>query len=329
MQCAILKAPGQLEIADCATPQPAPMEVLVEVELASLCGSDASLYRGKANVPLPVIPGHEAVGLIAALGTQVTGLALGQRVVIHPNYACGTCPLCLNGQGNICPSKVRLGLDCNGVFAEYVNIPRQNVIPVPDTLASEVAVFTEPVAVAYHAFHKAKPAPGARALVIGAGVMGLLMTQFLRNAGCRITALDLVGERLAVAKKLGAAVTVQDAAALPAHGPFDMICETSGAPMGFSMATEMAAPGAAIVLLGLSAAPHPVMTTLLVRKELRVFGSIVYTDEFPAVLGLLEKQVIQTAPLVSSVHPLADIADCLEHFADPNRIKTLIRIKAR
>jgi 2-desacetyl-2-hydroxyethyl bacteriochlorophyllide A dehydrogenase len=329
MQCAVLDAPGRLEIRDCATPQPAPAEVLVEVELASLCGSDASLYRGKANVPLPVIPGHEAVGRIAALGTQVTGLAVGQRVVIHPNYACGRCPLCHSGQGNICPSKVRLGLDCNGVFAEYVSVPRQNAIPVPDGLASEVAVFTEPVAVAYHAFHKAKPAAGARALVIGAGVMGLLMTQFLRNAGCRIAALDLVDERLAVAQKLGAAVTAQDAAALAEQGPFDMIYETSGAPMGFSLATEVAAPGATIVLLGLSAAPHPVMTTLLVRKELRVFGSIVYTGEFPAVLALLEAQTIQTTPLVSSVHPLADIAECLEHFADPHRIKTLIRVKAR
>ena len=328
MKCAIMKDTELLEIGQCDTPTPKAGEVLVEVEIAGICGSDASLFRGKTGVPLPVIPGHEAVGRIAALGENVKNVSVGQRVVIHPSFSCGECQLCRSGHANICPDKVRLGLDCDGVFAEYVTIPADYAWPVPASMDSEVAVFTEPVAVAYRAFYKAAPKAGQRALVFGAGVIGLLVTQFLRNAGCRIVAVDLVPERLEIARRMGASVTLDNTDSLAENGPFDVVYETSGAPQAFALATEVAALGGSIVLLGLPPGPHPVLATPIVRKELRVFGSIVYTDEFEPVLYMLEKGLIDTKPLVSSVCNLEDLPGCLKGFSDPDRVKTLIRIGA-
>lgn len=328
MKCAILTQPGNITITEAEKPTPKSNEVLIEVEMAAICGSDASVYGGKFDVPLPLIPGHEAVGRIVSTGESVSDLKPGQRVVIQPNYSCENCSICQRGMDNICPDKVRIGLDVNGVFGQYVTIPSHCAWPVPDSLDNEVAVFTEPTAVVYHAFTMAKPAKEERVLVFGAGVIGLLMVQLAARETRDVYTTDLVAQRLSLSEDLGAKAGIQDFEELSKKGPFDVIYETSGAPSALSQAIEMAAPGARIVVLGLPGAPHPVMATPIVRKELKIFGSMIYTDEFPAVLEMLANGDIQTRPLVSGVYPLEELSEVLNDFSNPDRVKTLIRIKA-
>ncbi len=146
MKAAVLVEPLKMEIKDVPVPEPGPGEVRLRVMLAGLCGSDHTLYHGGFGVPLPVIPGHEAVGRIEKLGSGVSGLAVGQRVTIQPNLSCDVCPLCVAGNKNICPSKIRVGVDANGVLAEYVKVPANCVWLIPDGLEDEAAVFTEPLA---------------------------------------------------------------------------------------------------------------------------------------------------------------------------------------
>ena len=120
-------------------------------------------------VSLPVVPGHEAVGLVEEIGQGVTKVKPGDRVTIQPNVGCGQCALCRSGHKNICPSKIRIGLDANGVFAQLALAPEDYVWRIPEGLPDDVAVFTEPLSVAVHAVNTVQPEPGSRILVLGAG----------------------------------------------------------------------------------------------------------------------------------------------------------------
>ena len=327
MKAAVLTEPCKLRIRDVPRPEPGPGEVRLAVSLAGICGSDHTLYHGKFGVPMPVIPGHEAVGRIEKLGPGVAGLSVDQRVTIQPNVSCGTCPLCAAGRKNLCPSKTRLGVDANGVFAEYATVPADYVWPVPDELGDEVAVFSEPLAVAVHAIKIAAPRKGDKTLIFGSGVMGLLVQQMAALNGAEVTACDLADSRLAVAKQLGAARTIGAKDSIdPYLGQFDLLYETSGAAVALAQVVRLASPGATIVVLGLPGKDPAVPIDMLVRKELQIKGSLIYTDEFPETLEILKSGKIQTGVLTTEKVPLEEVDRVLRDFASPDRIKMLVEI---
>ena len=314
MKAALLVEPRTIQIRDVQAPEPGPYEVLIRVIMAGICGSDYSLYDGKLVAPLPVIPGHEGVGLIEKLGPGVSGLMIGQRVTIQPNFACGECPVCRSGHENICPTKVRLGIDRDGVFAEYVKVPARYVWPIPEGLEDAMKI--------------AAPRKGDRTLILGAGVIGLLTLQLAALHGAEVTACDLVEKRLALAKRLGASQVISANDPMEsAYNSFDCIYEASGAQAGLAQAIQLAGPSGRIVVLGLPGKEHPVPTALIVRKELQIMGSMVYTDEFPQVLGMLKSGQIETAPLITAKIPLSELNRTLKAFASPDRVKILVTIQ--
>jgi len=328
MKASLLVEPRTIQIQDVHTPEPGPGEVVIRVILAGICGSDYSLYHGKLAASLPVIPGHEAVGFIEKLGPGVSGFTIGQRATIQPNFSCRQCPVCRSGHENLCPAKVRLGIDTNGVFAEYVKVPAGYVWPIPEGLEDEVAVFTEPLAVAAHAMKIAAPRKGDRTLIYGVGTIGLLTLQLAVLHGAEVTACDLEEKHLAIAKKLGASqVLSTDDLTESGHYAFDLIYETSGSESGLAKAIQFAAPSSRVVVLGLPGKEHPVPTALIVRKELQIMGSMIYTDEFPQVLGMLKSGQIETAPLITAKIPLSELNRTLQAFASPDRVKILVTIQ--
>lgn len=328
MKAAVIKEIGKIEVNDVEIPVPGPGEVRIQVSVGGICGSDNSMFHGKLEAPFPLIPGHEAVGIIDAAGDNVKDLKAGQRVTIHPNYFCGVCDMCRNGLTNICISKIRLGVDIDGVFAEYAVVPVSAVFPVPENMPDEVAVFAEPLAVCLHGVKKAGIKSTDKVLVLGAGVIGQLCLQLAKEHSERITSSDLLGSRLELAKRMGAAQVFSDRDELYAHqGEFDVIFETTGSPAGLNECIELAAPGAVIITLGLPAIEHPVSTVKIVRKELTIKGSMIYTTEIPESLELLAHGGIDTASLVSSYINLEQLRDALRHFDEPSRMKTLVRIK--
>ena len=328
MRAAVLVAPRQLKVMeDRNPPQPEPGEVLVRVTLAGICGTDHSLYEGRFDVPLPVIPGHEGIGVVEKLGSSVSEVAVGQRVAIQPNFPCRTCEVCRSGYENVCPEKVRLGLDVDGVLAQYVKVPAEYTWPIPEDLEDRVAVLTEPLAVAAHAVKLLPPKEGDRLLVLGAGVIGLLTLQLAVLEGANATASDLLAERLSLAERFGAARTfrVREGDELEPSS-FDLIYETSGARSGLAEAVRLAAPGGRIALLGLPGEDHPVSAAQIVRKELSVAGSMIYTDEFPQVMDLLRKGKIETGPFTGDVITMNEVDHALQTFNEPDRVKTLVTI---
>ncbi len=327
MKAAVIKEVGKVEISDVEVPVPQEGQVRIAVELGGICGSDNSMYHGKLAAPLPVIPGHEAVGKIEAVGAGVTEFKVGQRVTIHPNYYCGECDVCKKGLTNICRSKIRLGVDINGVFADYAVVPAKQVYAVPDGLANEVAVFAEPLAVSLHGIKQANIAKDNKVLVFGAGVVGQLCLQLALQHSPNIVNCDLIETRLELATKMGAQRVISDKDELAScAGDFDVIFETTGAPSALAQCIELAAPGATIVVLGLPGVEHPVSTVFIVRKELTIKGSMIYTTEIPESIELLNKGVINTEALVSSVINVEDLQETLDNFSAPSRMKTLVKI---
>ena len=327
MKAALLVEPRKLVIGEVPKPSPGPEDVLIRVLLGGICGSDHTLYHGGFDVPLPVIPGHEAIGCVEEIGADVTGLTVGQRVVVQPNIGCGRCRLCQAGQKNLCSSKIRIGLDRNGLFAEFAVVPAEYVWSVPDGLEDDIAVFTEPLAVAVHAMKIWKPHPEDRALVFGAGIMGLLALQLAVHHDAEAVACDLVEKRLAMAVKLGASHTIGPGDSPESfYNSFNVIYETSGAPAALEQVIRYAAPKGKIVILSLPSKNHSIPTALIVRKELQIMGSLVYTDEFPESIDLLKDGRIQTAPLKTGVLSLEDLDWGLQEFTSPDRMKMLVRI---
>ena len=327
MKAALLTEVGKIVVEDTAVPLCGRDEVLIRVKLGGICGSDHTLYHGRFGVPLPVIPGHEAVGIVEKTGDGVTGLEAGQRVTIQPNFSCGQCALCTSGHGNICPSKIRLGVDTNGVFAEFVKVPARYTWKVPDTLPDEVAVFTEPLSVGVHAMKITAPNPGNRVLIFGAGIMGLLVLQLAVSRGARVTACDLAEKRLSLAKQLGADEIIgPDTSHEDFFNTFDVIYETSGVSTALDKVIRLAAPLGKIVVLSLPGKDHAIPIDMVVRKELVIRGSLIYTDEFPEALKILQSGKVKTGPLATGRVTLSGLDPFLGAFASPERVKTLVEI---
>jgi len=327
MRAAVLDQTAELDIRDLPDPVAESGEVVIAVTLAGVCGSDYSLYHGKFGVPLPVVPGHEGMGTIKEVGSGVSNVAVGQRVVIQPNFACWDCDICSSGMDNICSEKVRLGIDINGVFAQYVKVPARYVWPVPENLDDRTAALAEPLAVAAHGVKVLPPAEGDRVLIIGAGVIGLLTLLLTKLEGAHVTVSDLLTEHLSLAKEMGADSAFRVGGHKePEPSSFDLIYETSGAPSGLADAIGLAAPGGRIALQGLPGIDHPVSTTQIVRKELSIFGSMIYTDEFPGVLELLKSGRIDPTPLISDMIGLDDLDNAIKNFNAPDRFKVLVSL---
>jgi len=327
MRAAILNNTADLSVRDLPDPVAGPGEVMVAVSLAGVCGSDYSLYNGKFGVPLPVVPGHEGIGIVKETGSGVSNVNVGQRVVIQPNFACWDCELCSSGMDNICSKKVRLGIDVNGVFAQYVKVPARYVWPVPEGLDDRTAALAEPLAVAAHAVKVLPPGRGDRILIIGAGVIGLMTLLLVKLGGADVTVSDLLTEHLDKAMSMGADNTfLVGGGKEPEPSAFDLVYETSGAPSGLADAIGLAAPGGRIALLGLPGSEHPVFTTQIVRKELSIAGSMIYTDEFPGVLELLHTGRIDPTSLISDVIGLQDLDSAIRNFNAPDRFKVLVSL---
>ncbi|HET7838464.1 MAG TPA: alcohol dehydrogenase catalytic domain-containing protein, partial [Rectinemataceae bacterium] len=205
MKTALLLAPKRIAIAETRAPSPGPGEVLIRPEYAGICGSDLSLFLGhRALASFPHVLGHEIVGRVEALGEGTVRLKPGDRVVVEPNYPCGSCGFCLGGRGNICPSKRSAGVSIPGFFSELCVAPEPFVWPVGDSISGADAATIEPLAVAVAALRRSGAGPGDTAAVIGCGAIGLLLVQTALAQGLRVIAHEPNERKLAMARELGA-----------------------------------------------------------------------------------------------------------------------------
>jgi 2-desacetyl-2-hydroxyethyl bacteriochlorophyllide A dehydrogenase len=330
----VLRGPRALAIEQTDVPAPGPDEVRVRVTAAGLCGTDYRIWTGDRPVTYPRIMGHEFVGRVAAVGERVDMLGVGDRVVVEPNYSCGRCPLCREGNRNLCLSRTAIGIDVDGGFAEEASVPARCCWRIPASVSDLDAMLTEPLAVVVRAVDRGVPRSGETAAVVGAGNLGLLALQVLRARAARVLVVARTPARLPLARSLGA-----DAVHAATEGPLDaaarafsgregvdLVVETAGTPEAVSHALELVRPGGRVVLTGLPHAPTPVAFFSVVRREVTITGSMIYQDEFPSALDLVAAGHVRTAPLVTHRFPLAEIDAAFTAHRDPSSIKVALLV---
>ena len=315
-----------------SVPEIGPDDALVRVALAGLCGTDYRIWSGDRPVRYPLILGHEFVGRVEAVGANVSHLRVGQRVVAEPNYSCGRCPLCLEGNRNLCPRRTTVGIDVDGAFAELARLPATCCWPVADSVSDDAAVIAEPLAVVVRAVNRGAPKPHESAAVVGAGTLGLLAVQVLRAAGAQVLVVSRSARRFALARELGATEThavsegpLDDVARrFSGREGVDLVVETAGTAEAVNHAVALVRPGGRVVLTGLPHEPTSMSFFPVVRHEITIVGSMIYQDEFPQALGLLERGRVRTGPLLTHRFDLAGIDAAFAAHREPDSIKVTV-----
>ncbi len=304
---------GELKIADMAKPI-GDGETVVRVTLSGICNTDLEIARGYAGFQGTI--GHEFVGVIVSASAArpsastpnankpslTVGLVPGQRVVGEINAGCGICDLCSRGDPRHCPQRTVLGIvGRDGAHAEFLKLPTVNLLPVPDEIPDERAVFTEPLAAACGILERAEVSEDTGVGVIGDGKLGLLCAQVLATTGAGVT---LIGAKSRTLK-------------------FDLVVEASGSPSGFQLALDLLRPRGVLVLKSTFHGAAEMNAARIVVDEISVVGS--RCGRFAPALELLRSNAIDVESLISEEFALANGVRAMERAATPGVVKVLLR----
>jgi threonine dehydrogenase-like Zn-dependent dehydrogenase len=279
MRALVWHGDDRLELESLPEPVAGDGEVLLEVELAGICGSDLHAYRGHPGPRRPpLVLGHEAVGSVPGRSG---------RFVVFPLVVCGSCAACSRGEENLCERRGLLGLDRQGVFAERVPVRADALVPVPEGLDPHVAVLVEPLATSLSALRIDGVQAGDSLLVVGGGPIGLLAVYAAVARGARVTCAEPVDERRALAERLGATAVLTDGADAP-PGEADAALDAVGIESTWRAAVAGVRTGGVVALVGLGQAEGPMPVGDLVRRGVTVRGHYAYTRrDFEDALALL------------------------------------------
>ena len=338
MRAVVYDAPTSFRVEDIPLPYPLAGEVLVKIIQVGVCGTDVHVHHGDFDATFPLIPGHEAVGTVAAVGTGVDRFSVGELVTINPNTPCGRCQYCLSGRVILCQNAKGAGSTAPGFFAEYVCVSELLVFSV-DGLPLDTAMFVEPAACAMHGVETLGIRPGSTALVIGAGPTGLLLAQLIASGGASsVTVADRVGFKLAAATRLGATRTIlvppgspQDTeAALRADTDgYDIVVEATGSTAVGNLCVPLTRNGGTVMIYGVARAQdtitiHPFD---IFRREITIKGSFAEMTSFGAAIAALRAGRVRTDGIISHRFDLADYGRALATLTDdPTAHKVMITV---
>jgi threonine dehydrogenase-like Zn-dependent dehydrogenase len=295
-------------------------EAVVRVRLSGICNTDLEIARGYAGFAGTI--GHEFVGVIESL-SKSGPLQLGQRVVGEINAGCGRCDLCRAGDARHCATRTVLGIvGRDGAHAEFLKLPAVNLLPVPDEISDQRAVFTEPLAAACGILERTSITKDTRVAVIGDGKLGLLCAQVLATTGAAVVLVGKHEGKLQIAARRGIETMTVDKAQSRAKG-FEVAVEASGSATGFAMALDLLRPRGVLVLKSTFHGAAEMDAARIVVDEISVVGS--RCGRFGPALELLKTGVIDVESLISEELPLIDGLRAMERAAEPGVLKVLLR----
>jgi len=330
MKAAQIVQPGQGIVTTVAEPTPGADDVLIKVHAAGICGTDLHIFKGEYEAEYPIIPGHEFSGEVVAVGANVTNFKVGDRVTADPNIPCNRCAYCQRNEPNQCKNLRAIGVTRSGAFADYVVAPESNVFAIGE-MSYSAAALIEPLACVAWGMTQINVRPGDSALVFGAGPMGILVAQSLKQAGAvRVVVTDVVPWRLQMAEQLGATHTViADAtqhAKLKSISPdgYDIVADATGIPAVLEGTLQYAAPRGKIWVFGVTPQGSYVKfpSYEVFRRDLKIVGSFAVNRTFPQSIALIQSGAIQVEPLISHRFALDEFTHALDVAAtDPKRVK--------
>jgi 2-desacetyl-2-hydroxyethyl bacteriochlorophyllide A dehydrogenase len=343
MRSLVLTGVGQIEFAETRRPAAAPGEVVVDVSLAGICGSDVHGYLGhsdRRSRNLPLVMGHEVVGRVASIGSgTVTNLTIGDRVVVQPMTVCHACRPCRRGLTNLCENMAILGIESQGAFAEQVAFPANQAFGVPDEMSDHLAAMVEPLAIEVRAMRVLAGALPRSVLVLGAGSQGVLAIHLARIMGVpRIIATDTIQHRIDLALNAGATdgllagsedipKTVME---ITDGDGVDLAIETAGAGPARRDGLASLASGGTLALVGLGSADTSFNALDIVASEKRIQGVYCYSDDdFTRAIEILASGAIDVEPLIG-VQGLSTGSAAFASIVDgsANAVKTLLDPKS-
>lgn len=288
---------------------------VVRVHLAGICSTDLQIFNGYMR--FRGVPGHEFVGSVSEGPKEW----FGRRVVGEINFGCGRCDYCARDLSRHCPNRTVMGiLNADGAFAEHLAVPLKNLRAVPESVADQQAVFTEPLAAAFEILTQIQISPGDEILVLGDGKLGNLCAQVLRLTGAKITALGKYEDKLKLIKRTGVrTILLHDWRSRL----FDIVVEATGSADGFQLALSAVRPRGTLVLKSTIAAAHQVSLAPLVINEINVIGS--RCGVFPDALTALAAGQVSVAPLIEEIYPLARGLDAVQHAGRRGARKVLLQ----
>ncbi len=319
-------------------PRPGPGEVLVKVRSVGVCGSDVHWYSegklGGGVVTAPLVLGHEVAGEVVEAGQGVTGLKPGDRVCLEPGVPCGACGYCRGGRYNICRSLRFMGTPRggthDGAFREYLPHPAAFAFKLPDNVDFDSGALVEPFSVGIHACRQAGLAMGQRALIYGAGPIGLATLLAAGAAGAgEISVADIRPDRLELARKLGAMSTYSSLSDIPASA-FDVVLECAAARPTAQDATRTVAPGGTITQVGTFVEVNfPIDLIEMMRKEARLTTVWRYANTYPTALDLMSTCRADLHSLITHRLPFARLQEAIEvaRAGQPGTVKVMVEFE--
>lgn len=329
----LMAAPKEITFREVDIPEPGPDQVLVKIKRIGVCGSDIHVFHGMhPYTKYPVTQGHEVSGKIVKLGQYVSNLQVGQRVTIEPQVFCGRCHPCLHGKYNLCENLKVMGFQTIGTASEYFAVDASKITPLPEGMSYNEGAMIEPLAVTVHAGKRFADMKGAKVAVLGAGPIGILLSQAVKALGAaEVMITDISEKRLELAKSVGADYAINTAkedfgeALVACFGPdkADVIYDCAGNDITMNSAIQNARKGSTIILVAVFAKMANVDLAKLNDSELDLNTSMMYRHEdYVDALRFVNEGKIQLKPLESAHFAFKDYQKAYEYI-DANREMTM------
>jgi L-idonate 5-dehydrogenase len=340
MDALVIHAPGDLRIEDIATPDLGARQLRVRVRCGGICGSDLHYYQhggfGTVRIKEPMVLGHEVAGVIDAVGSAVSGFAVGERIAISPSRPCGQCRYCQQGLQNHCLDMRYYGSamrnpHVQGAFRQQIVVETHQAHKLAQGISDHEGAMAEPLSVALHAVRRAGPLLGKRVLVTGCGPIGALLIIAARRAGAtQIVATDVGAFTLRKARAVGAdeALNVAERPDALARfsadkGHFDVLFEASGNERALRGAFDALRPRGVIVQVGLGGEMTLPVNTI-VAKEFDLRGAFRFHEEFETAVALLNQGLVDVKPLISATMPYRDASRAFALAADRSQAMKVV-----
>lgn len=328
MKTVVIQRPNEISVLEQDAPEPGPGQLLIQVMASGICGTDLHIYRGEYMGSYPVIPGHEFSGIVTAIGSAVTRFQAGDRVAVEPNIACDNCVNCLNNRQNFCLNWQAVGVTLPGGMEEYVLVPEKAVFRIGD-LPFEIGAFMEPLSCVVHGVERARIGLADHVAILGAGPIGILMTQMARIQGAaHITVLEINPGRADLAHQFGADRVANSFDELRAD-TYDIVIDATGAIPVMNRSIDFARKGGTVLLFGVppSGKNMEVEGFKIFQKGLTLLSSFTSVRNSFQAVDLLQSGQVNVDALISHRLPLDELPRALELIEshDPTVKKVIIQ----
>lgn len=327
MRAAVMEKVGEIRFQKREMPSPQGDEVLVKLEYVGVCGSDIHYYQhgriGNFVVKEPIVLGHECAGRVVEVGENVKSLKVNDLVALEPGVPCGKCEYCMTGRYHLCPEvRFMATPPYDGAFVEYIAHPANMTFKLPEGMGTMEGALIEPLAVGFHAVNQSGAKIGQRAVVLGAGCIGLVTLMTLKSIGVSdVYVVDIISKRLEKAKELGAACSIDgkedvldEIMRLTKGEGVDLVFETAGSEATTKLTPHLVKKGGTITLVGMSANPEICYDFgSILDKEATIKSVFRYKNIYPAAINAVASGAIPLGKIVSDTYDFDKIPEALDY----------------